>query len=99
MVNLKINGNEIQVPDGMTVLQAAAQAGVTIPTLCDHPDLHPYGGCRLCVVEVETHSPAIEKSRRTILELFMSNYHDSGYEDGQKQETQFVHWVKHYGLD
>src|SRR5215207_550967 len=119
MVNLKINGKEIQVPDGMTVLQAAAQAGVTIPTLCDHPDLHPYGGCRLCVVdvkgwrnpmasctlpvsediEVETHSPAIEKSRKTILELFMSNYHDSGYEDGQKQETQFIHWVKHYGLD
>jgi predicted molibdopterin-dependent oxidoreductase YjgC len=119
MVNLKINGKEIQVPDGMTVLQAAAQAGVTIPTLCDHPDLHPYGGCRLCVVDVkgwrnpmasctlpvsegmdvETHSQAIEKSRKTILELFMSNYHDSGYEDGQKQETQFIHWVKHYGLD
>ncbi|HET9911159.1 MAG TPA: 2Fe-2S iron-sulfur cluster-binding protein [Anaerolineales bacterium] len=119
MVNIKINGKDVQVPEGMTVLQAATEAGVTIPTLCDHPDLHPFGGCRLCVVdvkgwrtpmasctlpvsegmEVETHSAGIEKSRKTILELFMSNYHDSEYEDGQKQETQFMHWVEHYGLD
>ena len=119
MVNLKINGKDIQAPEGMTVLHAAEQAGVTIPTLCDHPDLHPYGGCRLCIVdvkgwrtpmasctmpvsegmEINTHSPEIEKSRKTLLELFMSNYHDDGYENGQKQETQFMHWVNHYGLD
>lgn len=119
MVNLKINGNLIHVPEDMTVLEAATLAGVTIPTLCDHPDLHPYGGCRLCVVdvkgyrtpmasctlavsedmEVNTHSPEIEKSRKIILELFMSNYHDDGYENGQKQKTQFMHWVDHYGLD
>ncbi len=119
MVNLKINGKDIQALEEMTVLQAAAEAGVTIPTLCDHPDLHPYGGCRLCVVdvkgsrtpvascalqvsegmEVETHNAALEKSRKTILELLLSNYHDSGYENGQKQETQFMRWVKHYGLD
>jgi formate dehydrogenase major subunit/formate dehydrogenase alpha subunit len=119
MVHLKINGREIQAPEGITVLQAAEQAGVTIPTLCDHPDLHPYGGCRLCVVDVKgyrtpmasctlavsddmevvTHSPEVEKTRKTILELLVSNYHDSGYENGQKQETQFMHWVRHYGLD
>ena len=119
MVNLKINGKDIQAPEGMTVLHAAEQAGVTIPTLCDHPDLHPYGGCRLCIVdvkgwrtpmasctmpvnegmEVNTHSAEIEKSRKTLLELFMSNYHDDGYGNGQKQETQFMHWVNHYGLD
>src|SRR5512138_1403533 len=53
MVNLKINGKDVQVSEGMTVLQAAAEAGVTIPTLCDHPDLTPFGGCRLCVVDVK----------------------------------------------
>ena len=53
MINLTINGNTIEVPDGLTVLQAAELAGITIPTLCDHPDLTPYGGCRLCVVEVK----------------------------------------------
>ena len=53
MINLKINGKEVQVPEGMTVLQAAKQAGVTIPTLCNHPDLHATGGCRICVVDVK----------------------------------------------
>ena len=53
MVKLTINGKEIEVPEGTTVLRAAEQAGITIPTLCDHPDLTPYGGCRLCVVEVQ----------------------------------------------
>src|SRR5512140_867378 len=103
MVNLKLNGKDIQAPDGMTVLQAAAEAGVIILSLCAQPGLHPYAGCRLCVVdvkgsrtplascalqvsegmEVETHNAALEKSRKTILELLLSNYHDSGYENGQ----------------
>jgi len=94
MINLKINGQDTQVPEGMTVLQAAKQAGVNIPTLCNHPDLHATGGCRICVVdvkgwrtpmasctlpategmEVETHSEAIVKSRKTILELILANH-------------------------
>ena len=52
MVKLKINGKEIEVPEGTTVLHAAESAGISIPKLCDHPELTPYGGCRLCVVEV-----------------------------------------------
>ncbi len=53
MVNLTINGRSMSVPDDQTVLQAAREAGILIPTLCDHPDLTPIGGCRLCVVEVK----------------------------------------------
>lgn len=53
MINLTIDGKNIDVPEGTTVLRAAEMAGVTIPTLCDHPELTPYGGCRLCLVEVE----------------------------------------------
>ena len=53
MVNVTIDGNTIQVPEGTTVLRAAEQAGISIPVLCDHPNLVPFGGCRLCVVEVE----------------------------------------------
>lgn len=53
MINLTINGNPVQIEAGSTVLQAARSAGVDIPTLCDHPELTPYGGCRLCLVEVE----------------------------------------------
>jgi formate dehydrogenase major subunit/formate dehydrogenase alpha subunit len=53
MIKFTINNQELEVPDGTTVLQAARTNEITIPTLCDHPDLTPYGGCRLCVVEVE----------------------------------------------
>jgi len=53
MVNLKIDGQEVAVPDGTTVLRAAQSLGVDIPTLCDHKELTPYGGCRMCLVEVE----------------------------------------------
>jgi formate dehydrogenase major subunit/formate dehydrogenase alpha subunit len=53
MTRLTINDHPLEVPDGTTVLQAARANGITISTLCDHPDLTPYGGCRLCVVEVE----------------------------------------------
>lgn len=53
MVNLTIDGKTIDVKEGTTVLNAARAAGVEIPTLCDHPELTPYGGCRLCLVEVE----------------------------------------------
>src|SRR5512143_128324 len=53
MIKFTLNNQELEVPDGTTVLQAARANGITIPTLCDHPDLTPYGGCRLCLVEVE----------------------------------------------
>ena len=53
MVNINIDGKQIEVAEGTTVLNAARSAGIEIPTLCDHPQLTPYGGCRLCLVEVE----------------------------------------------
>jgi formate dehydrogenase major subunit len=53
MASLKIDGQEVTVPEGTTVLRAAQSIGVNIPTLCDHKELAPYGGCRLCLVEVE----------------------------------------------
>ncbi len=53
MVNLTINGQSLSVPAGTTVLNAAKSSGVEIPTLCHFEHLLPYGGCRLCVVEVE----------------------------------------------
>lgn len=53
MIKLKINGIKISVPKDMSVLEAARQNDIYIPTLCDHPKLTPYGGCRLCIVEVK----------------------------------------------
>lgn len=53
MINLKINGKEIQAESGKTVLQVAKEHDVHIPTLCYHKDLNPTGNCRMCIVEVK----------------------------------------------
>ncbi len=53
MVQITINGKQMEVPEGTTVLRAAEMAGIYIPRLCDHKALTPYGGCRLCIVEVQ----------------------------------------------
>lgn len=52
-VLLKIDGKDVQAQEGMTLLEAARSAGITIPTLCHHEKLEPFGGCRLCLVELE----------------------------------------------
>jgi len=52
MVKLTINDKLVEVPEGTTVLQAARQVGIKIPTLCYYEAIKPYGGCRLCLVEV-----------------------------------------------
>ena len=51
-MKLTINGEQIQVAEGSTVLEAARKIGVEIPTLCHHPDIAPYSACRLCLVEI-----------------------------------------------
>ncbi|HZY45966.1 MAG TPA: molybdopterin-dependent oxidoreductase, partial [Anaerolineae bacterium] len=43
----------LEVPENTTILKAAEQAGIVIPTLCNHKDLTPYGGCRLCSVDIQ----------------------------------------------
>jgi NADH dehydrogenase/NADH:ubiquinone oxidoreductase subunit G len=50
---LQIDGKEVKAKQGMTILEAARSAGITIPTLCHHEKLEPYGGCRLCMVEID----------------------------------------------
>ena len=51
MVKLTIDGQEVEVPDGTTVLEAAKELNIKIPTLCYNRHLKPYGGCRMCLVE------------------------------------------------
>lgn len=52
-VNIKINNIPVQVDEGITILQAAKQAGVKIPTLCYLKDINAIGACRVCVCEVK----------------------------------------------
>jgi NADH-quinone oxidoreductase subunit G len=50
MVNLKINGTPVQVEAGTSILDAAKQVNIKIPTLCHNPDLPPWASCGLCIV-------------------------------------------------
>jgi predicted molibdopterin-dependent oxidoreductase YjgC len=94
MIKLTIDGVKVKVPNGTSVLDAARKHDISIPTLCHHPKLTPYGGCRMCIVEVKginrpvtacttpvskgmevtTTSEQIEKIRRTVLELILSDH-------------------------
>ena len=52
MINLTIDGVQVSVPAGSTVLEAARQAHIHIPTLCYLKDVNKIGACRVCVVDV-----------------------------------------------
>jgi heterodisulfide reductase subunit A len=52
LIQVTIDGQTTTVPQDTTILTAATDLGIEIPTLCHHPALEPYGACRLCTVEV-----------------------------------------------
>ena len=53
MVTLEIDGHEITVPEGTSIMHAAMQLGTKIPKLCATDTLDPFGSCRLCLCEIE----------------------------------------------
>lgn len=61
MINLKINGVPVTVPEGTTILNAAREAHIDIPTLCYLKDINEIGACRMCVVEIKG-SPKLNAS-------------------------------------
>lgn len=64
MIELTINGDKKEFPEGKTLLECIEDAGLKVPTLCHHKALEPYGSCRLCLVEVEQEgrAPSIQTS-------------------------------------
>ena len=53
MVNITIDGVALEVPEGITILEAARKANIKIPTLCFLKDINEIGACRMCVVEIK----------------------------------------------
>ena len=51
-LHMNIDGKDVEAESGMTILEAARDAGIDIPTLCYHEKLAPYGACRFCTVEI-----------------------------------------------
>jgi bidirectional [NiFe] hydrogenase diaphorase subunit len=54
MVTVTINGKKIRAEEGTTILKAARENHIYIPTLCENEAVAPYGACRLCLVEITT---------------------------------------------
>jgi formate dehydrogenase major subunit len=52
-VSLTIDGIDVTVPEGTSVMRAAAEAGIQVPKLCATDSVEAFGSCRLCVVEIE----------------------------------------------
>lgn len=65
MPRLTIDGQEIEMPAGATVLQAIRESGTDLPTLCFLEGLPPYGACRLCLVEINGSEAAVVASCST----------------------------------
>jgi len=59
-ITLTIDNKTVKATEGMTIFEAAKNAGINIPTLCHHEKLKPYTACRICTVEIE------ERSRTTL---------------------------------
>jgi predicted molibdopterin-dependent oxidoreductase YjgC len=68
-----IDGNEVTVPDGSSILDACRQAGVDIPTLCYGPTITPANACRVCMVEVEGSRALVPSCSRSIEEGMVVN--------------------------
>ena len=68
MVNVTINGKTIQVKEGTRILDAAAQAGFPIFTLCYLKDLNEIGACRVCVVEVEGYAKLVTACNNIVVD-------------------------------
>ena len=118
-ITVKIDGKDIHAPEGSTVLQAAKNAGIYIPSLCYIDKIKNYGGCRLCVVQIEnmrgfptacttpvtpnmkitTKSPELQKLRRGILELLLSEHPYTCLVCKDKGECQdYMHSTRKVGV-
>ena len=93
-VKLTIDGRDVTVPAGTSLMRAAAELGTAIPKLCATDSLQSFGSCRLCLVEIEgragtpascttpvapgmvvhTQTPRLEKLRRGVMELYISDH-------------------------
>ena len=84
MVNLTIEGRQVSVPDGTTILEAAKTVGVLIPHYCYHPGLPVAGVCRMCLVEVEKAPKLAPACASTVAEGQVVHVHTDKALDARK---------------
>ena len=88
LVNVTIDGVEMQVPKGTLVIRAAEQIGVQIPRFCDHPLLEPVAACRACLVEIEGQPKPQPSCAITVTEgMKVRTQHSSVVADRSEEHT------------
>lgn len=90
MVHVKINGIPVEVEQGTSVLNAAKQAGVRIPTLCYHDDLTPFGSCGLCIVKQEGSAKIIRACAAPVNEGLSVITHDAELYEVRKTILELI---------
>ena len=119
MIHLTIDGFQVEVPAGSTILEAAKKINIEIPTLCYLKDINCIGACRVCVVElvgrpalvascvypveegmkVLTNSPKVRASRKTTLELMLSNHRKKCLSCVRNQNCELQKLAADYAVD
>jgi len=118
MIHAKINDIPVECKKGTTILDAARQVQVSIPTLCKHQDLPASAACGICVVKIRgsrkmlracctpieegmdiiTHDPEIVETRRTVVELILSNHPNDCLTCGRNNNCELQTLMADFGI-
>ena len=90
MLKIKVNDTDVEVEEGLTVLQACKQAGVEIPIFCYHEKLSIAGNCRMCLVEIEKSPKPVASCAMTITEGMNIKTNTSMIEKARKGVMEFL---------
>jgi len=90
MLRIRINGQQHECEDGITILKALQRASVQVPTLCNDDRLKPYGGCRLCMVEVQGNSKLQPACTTPLVDGMEIQTHSSRAEESRKQNLKLI---------
>jgi NADH:ubiquinone oxidoreductase subunit E/NAD-dependent dihydropyrimidine dehydrogenase PreA subunit len=89
-VSIVLDGRQLTVRSGMTILDVAKANGVFIPSLCHRPDLHPSGVCRVCVVEVEGNPRLAAACHTPVFERMVVHTKSRKVQDARKTTLQLL---------
>ena len=90
MVNIEINGKKLQVPQGTMVIEAADEAGITIPRFCYHKKLSVAASCRMCLVEIEKMPKPVPACATPVTDGMNIMTHSAKALDAQKSVMEFL---------
>jgi len=111
-VTISVDGADVTVPEGATILDACTAAGIDTPTICYAPNLSPVNVCRVCVVEVEGSRALVPSCSRPAEEGMVVNTDNERVNHSRKMVLEFLstgvdlsqapeiqQWGEHYGAD